>query len=723
MSQATGGSSQPPAQSKSKIVYEAKRTRKFQTSWQKMYTWLETRDDQTTMFCKICGEHPNLADKRSSFFQGTSSMRLGNITGHHDSIAHKKCVGKDKQQKVALPEGAMDIQIRKLNKRRRDQIERLFVTAYHVAKAELPFTNYTGLVKLQLKNGLELCGSYQSDKACRRFIDYIHDDVAEPILQKIKDANVMSIMFDGSTDNSVTEIELVYIRILDHGEPRNYYLGIAACEHAHADGIYAAIDGTIAKKIGIDWKAKTVGAGCDGASVNTGRNHSVSTLLLKEQPCIIVMHCVAHRLELAVVDTLKEKGVTVLKTAEELLKLLWKHYQFSPKALRELRAISVVMEEKVLKPVRAVGTRWTPHMRKALQILLKCYPVILAHFEHVASPDYRASDSVKGRAKKVSKELKDYEVVRGLHLVLDVLEVLSILSLRFQQDRVTLSGVLDAVETCNLSLIALSQQPGEQLQLFYDKCVDGHYCGSKLNKYDAADSGARFSEVTTQLTSTVRACINHRLQDLEVKPVLEAARILFQPKEWPTDRDQLAVFGNTYLTTLAQHFELMLRKLGCDEEQVKSMKHAEWPSFKQFASRNKETWTSAFDDQELHARFPTILKLAEIVLVIPMSTAICERGFSAMKRIKSDWRSSLGVEMLDRLMVIVLEGPSLEDYHPAGATSRWWKGGQRMRRPDFGEQMAALEEVWEKEEVTSDSETSSNTQQTAEDMSCSSSDE
>ena len=92
------------------------------------------------------------------------------------------------------------------------------------------------------------------------------------------------------------------------------------------------------------------------------------------------------------------------------------------------------------------------------------------------------------------------------------------------------------------------------------------------------------------------------------------------------------------------------------------MKHAEWPSFKQFASRNKETWTSAFDDQELHARFPTILKLAEIVLVIPMSTVTCDRGFSALKCIKRDWRSSLGVDMLDRLMVIVVEGPSLEDY-------------------------------------------------------------
>ena len=56
----------------------------------------------------------------------------------------------------------------------------------------------------------------------------------------------------------------------------------------------------------------------------------------------------------------------------------------------------------------------------------------------------------------------------------------------------------------------------------------------------------------------------------------------------------------------------------------------------------------------------------------------------------------------------MVEGPSPEDYHPAGATSKWGKGGQRTRRPDFGEQMAALEEVWEEEDVTSDSETSSN---------------
>ena len=71
-----------------------------------------------------------------------------------------------------------------------------------------------------------------------------------------------------------------------------------------------------------------------------------------------------------------------------------------------------------------------------------------------------------------------------------------------------------------------------------------------------------------------------------------------------------------------------------------------------------------------------------------MSTAVCERGFSALKRIKSDWRS---MEMLDSLMAVVLEGPTLQYYNPAGAMDKWWKQGQRTRRPDFGENMAAAE--------------------------------
>jgi hypothetical protein len=43
--------------------------------------------------------------------------------------------------------------------------------------------------------------------------------------------------------------------------------------------------------------------------------------------------------------------------------------------------------------------------------------------------------------------------------------------------------------------------------------------------------------------------------------------------------------------------------------------------------------------------------LIETVLVLPISSAICERGFSAVKRIKSDWRSNLRTETMNHLLL------------------------------------------------------------------------
>ena len=59
------------------------------------------------------------------------------------------------------------------------------------------------------------------------------------------------------------------------------------------------------------WKDKTIAVGCDGASVNVGKHRSVTTFLKKDIPQLIVMHCVNHRLELAVISALKEKHSSI----------------------------------------------------------------------------------------------------------------------------------------------------------------------------------------------------------------------------------------------------------------------------------------------------------------------------------------------------------------------------------------------------------------------------
>jgi hypothetical protein len=76
-------------------------------------------------------------------------------------------------------------------------------------------------------------------------MEYIYTDIQNQNLKWLKDARVLSIMFDGATDTAVCENEIIYARFIDQGEVRNVYVGIKAVEHAHAEGVLAAIESAI----------------------------------------------------------------------------------------------------------------------------------------------------------------------------------------------------------------------------------------------------------------------------------------------------------------------------------------------------------------------------------------------------------------------------------------------------------------------------------------------
>lgn len=217
-------------------------------------------------------------------------------------------------------------------------------------------------------------------------------------------------------------------------------------------------------------------AGCDGASVNLGVNDSVATRLRENRPYVMTVHCVAHRLELGALSALKQN--TTLNTIYEILKKIHKHYHYSPKALRELRAIAEAMDEKILKPTRLQGTRWMPHLHQSIKCMLTSYDVILAHFEHVsqAAPG-KATAEVKGRAHFVSHKMRDFRVLRYMFFMQDLLEIISTLSRKMQTNAATCVDFMDALEAANLELVQLRQGPGAQLQSFLnDLTINGQEC-------------------------------------------------------------------------------------------------------------------------------------------------------------------------------------------------------------------------------------------------------
>jgi len=93
---------------------------------------------------------------------------------------------------------------------------------------------------------------------------------------------------------------------------------------------------------------------------------------------------------------------------------------------------------------------------------------------------------------------------------------------------------------------------------------------------------------------------------------------------------------------------------------------------------SRELLTALVQQTSLQYIFPNLHKLAVIALEIPMSSADCERGFSALKRIKTRLWNRLSNRILNHLLMISIEGPMLEEFDFEKAADIW--GAQKNRR-------------------------------------------
>ena len=101
------------------------------------------------------------------------------------------------------------------------------------------------------------------------------------------------------------------------------------------------------------------------------------------------MWCIAHRLELAVKDSLSNE--CEFKEIDQMLFRLYYLYHKAPRKLRQLRELSHALagameyHEGSGKPYKASGTRWITHKVKAMKIILMNWGVYIMHLENLTN--------------------------------------------------------------------------------------------------------------------------------------------------------------------------------------------------------------------------------------------------------------------------------------------------------------------------------------------------
>lgn len=194
---------------------------------------------------------------------------------------------------------------------------------------------------------------------------------------------------DGSTDEATVEQETLFVRFCCQGDTVTKFLTIASTSSAD---LYTFVT-NILKTHELNQNISFIGFGCDGAANMMGKKGGLVTLLQKDFPELLACHCLAHRLELSFRDVVKaDKKYERLST---LLLGIFYFYKRSPKQRKNLRHTFEVMNVKGTLPHRVSGSRWMPHMQRALKSLFTSFPGYVSHLQNESHTNSKAEGHVQ----------------------------------------------------------------------------------------------------------------------------------------------------------------------------------------------------------------------------------------------------------------------------------------------------------------------------------------
>ena len=327
-------------------------------------------------------------------------------------------------------------------KHHREKTERCMRTAYLIAKEDRPYTDYEALINLQCKNGIYMGRTLHSRWSCTEMIDTAKESMVESLIKEIvgKERKI-SVIIDEATSFSNSSCLVVYLHSIINESAENVFLDIIELDGQDADAIYNALLRVLEKnKISHDYLTQHfVAFTSDGASVMQGIYRGVATKLKERYPQIILWHCLNHRLELAVSDTVK--AVNGVNKIESFFSRMYSLYSQSPKLQRELKEIASNMEVELRKVGRILTTRWVASSFRAVDALWKNYPALCKHFETLAT-----TSTDKASYKGLVNKMQTTQFVEDLAVLKDCLGQLSILSESLQKRDTTIIKACDYVK-------------------------------------------------------------------------------------------------------------------------------------------------------------------------------------------------------------------------------------------------------------------------------------
>ncbi|KAK7939074.1 hypothetical protein WMY93_002400 [Mugilogobius chulae] len=497
-------------------------------------------------------------------------------------------------------------------------------TAYVISKNNLSFKIQPQLVELQQLNGIDLRCMLHSDKACRNMLMFIANKMTHKLADFIKNSpDKFSILIDESTTASNKTCLIVYIRIPFEGGICNFFYELVELEACTGEAICDALLQDLVKH-GISedvLRIRLIGFATDGAAAMMGKYRGAATLLREKiNANLTVIHCMNHKLELAVHDAVKHS--TEASHFQMFIDSLYAFFSQSPKHLRELELTASNLGTQARRIGRVFDVRWLSSSCTSVTALWESYPTLVKLFGALAEDSSRSS-SERAKCRGIHNKMTQWLFLLEMALVKDALEILQALSLFLQRRDATAVTANTEVDVAVKTLRSMRQIDGTSA-----KRLNGEYESAKTFK------GVNVSQPHN---------IQRRLDD---NGIISASAAL-NPSNWPSDEDERILYGDDKLLSIH-------KTLGVD------------------TGANTALLLKEFHELKCHGiTGDKIQKVLTAVSTLPVSTAECERGFSAMNRALTDERNRMQICTLNALLFLSVNGPEITSF-PAQMYAEMW---------------------------------------------------
>ena len=494
---------------------------------------------------------------------------------------------------------------------------------------------------------------YTSPTFQNQLIDIIGNSVRGKIVERCTASKFFSIIVDETSDISNVEQVSVVIRfvLVERGEVlvEEHFLGFWCAHTTTGEALFELLK-EVLHSVGLSFS--NLQAQCyDGASNMRGQYSGLCTRVQEIEPRALYVHCYAHILNLVLGDACQ--SITKIRDTFGVIATIYNFIEASPKQHHIFTTIMKESSDKCITLKRLCETRWHCRYECVCSIRI-CYKPLCEALKQISKTEANQSGA---NAAMILKNISTFEFILNVTVLESVLSLTNLLSKQFQERGADISALHSKVQAVVDSLKV------KRSERYFKNVWDGvMIVAQEMNIEPPSlprprkvpkriDDGSP-SVVFSSPCDNLRVTVFYPLLDCLVEEIND--RFKENDIHWLSLLYECLLEWNE---TLPEHIAEI-------EEFYKiSNLQAEFQGFHAFARSNIDSLSiktfhdlaNEFMKRDLVEMFPGVWDLLRIALCIPVSSASPERSFSALRRLKTYLRNTMGQGRLSNLAIIHLE--------------------------------------------------------------------